>query len=361
MKFEVGDKVKFINEEGGGVVSKIITPILVNVMIEDGFEIPTSTSNLIKIDLENAAGRFFFKEEIPTLDKGGDQEGADSVTVEKISPLLNKNGNKRLPEGVYFSFVPHDQKWLITGLLDIYILNNTGFDLSYAYYLNETDATYTGMDADNIPAYSKMYLQTIDREEINDWNQGVIQVIFFKESLKKIPLPVSCHFWIRESKFLREDNYVSTSLMEGRSIISVIAELSKQGSVTSHEMEGKVTIKEKKKPESREVTFPSFIDKHRIAQGEAEVDLHIEELVDDVKSLDPEHILKIQLDYFSKCLEDALEHHYHRMIFIHGVGNGTLKTEIRMILDKYDYLQYHIAPMAKYGVGAIEVTRKPDQ
>ena len=45
MKFKVGDRVKFLNENGGGVVSKIVSPSMVNVAIEDGFEIPSISSN----------------------------------------------------------------------------------------------------------------------------------------------------------------------------------------------------------------------------------------------------------------------------------------------------------------------------
>ena len=62
MKVQVGDKVKFLNSSGGGIVSKIISPTLVNVMIEDGFEIPTMTSELIKVDPKGKVERMFDEE-----------------------------------------------------------------------------------------------------------------------------------------------------------------------------------------------------------------------------------------------------------------------------------------------------------
>lgn len=357
MNFQVGDKVKFLNEEGGGVVSKIITRTLVNVMIEDGFEIPTSTANLIKVDLEGAAGRFFYKDfKVPFKEQNSGDEQESINPVERISPLLRQTGKKQTPEGIYLAFIPQDQKWLITGPLDIYIVNNTSLDISYNYFLTENDGSYVGMDTDWIPAFSRIYLQTLDREEIKDWNQGVLQVMFFRESLKKVLLPASCSFTIRENKFLKEDNYVNTAILDGRAILSTIVDLSKQGTVSAREFEGRPESKTPDLLGSRDFKEPALIDKHKIAPGEAEVDLHIEELVDSEKGLDPEHMLKIQLDYFTKCLESALDNHYHRLIFIHGVGNGTLKMEIRQILDTYEGLQHHIAPMAKYGVGAIEVT-----
>lgn len=48
MKFKVGDRVRFLNDQGGGIVTKVISSSLVNVRIEDGFEIPTVVSELIK-------------------------------------------------------------------------------------------------------------------------------------------------------------------------------------------------------------------------------------------------------------------------------------------------------------------------
>jgi len=50
MKFNIGDRVRFLSTSGGGVVSKILSPSMVNVTIDDGFEIPTSSADLVKIE-----------------------------------------------------------------------------------------------------------------------------------------------------------------------------------------------------------------------------------------------------------------------------------------------------------------------
>ena len=47
MKFKLGDKVKFIDEVGGGVVTKILDSRLVNIKTDDGFEMPVVTSELM--------------------------------------------------------------------------------------------------------------------------------------------------------------------------------------------------------------------------------------------------------------------------------------------------------------------------
>ncbi|HPI86611.1 MAG TPA: hypothetical protein PLR01_09565, partial [Bacteroidales bacterium] len=72
MRFQLGDRVKFLNSKGGGVITKIISPSLVNVMIEDGFEIPTITSELVKVDPKGKAESMFDE------DFGGSRQSAGS-------------------------------------------------------------------------------------------------------------------------------------------------------------------------------------------------------------------------------------------------------------------------------------------
>jgi hypothetical protein len=62
MKFKPGDKVRFLNENGGGIITKIISPQMVSVAIEEGFEIPTLTSELLIIESSDAGSRFFDKD-----------------------------------------------------------------------------------------------------------------------------------------------------------------------------------------------------------------------------------------------------------------------------------------------------------
>ncbi len=352
MEFRTGDKVKFLNQTGGGIISKIISPSMVKVAIEDGFEIPTMVSELLKLDSTEKSAKFFTEKTL-VIQQAAEDSYDDSV--EKITPLLNRAGYKKLPEGIYMAFVPHNQKWLITGLLDIFIVNNTDYQVLYSYFLTEDDGTYTGMDCDVIPDGCKVYLQTIDRNEITSWNKGLLQLLFHTEEPGKVLLPASTNFDIKESRFIKEDNYKDTSLIEGKALYFCILELLKQGSISgrytetkrgSHETEVLGAVQYKEIP---------MIDKHRISPGIAEIDLHIDELVGDNAKLDTDQILKVQLDYFTRTLESAIANKYYKVIFIHGVGNGTLKSEVKFLLDAYEGLTYTQASQKNYGVGAIEV------
>ena len=63
MEFRIGDKVKFLNEEGQGVVTRIIDKKLVGVMIDEGFELPVMKNELIKIEEHSDMRQFAEPEE----------------------------------------------------------------------------------------------------------------------------------------------------------------------------------------------------------------------------------------------------------------------------------------------------------
>lgn len=91
------------------------------------------------------------------------------------------------------------------------------------------------------------------------------------------------------------------------------------------------------------------------ATDETEVDLHIEELTDNYHLMTNAQKLSMQLDKFQSALDRAMKSHIHKIVFIHGVGNGVLRQSIRDILKRYDGVQYSDGSYQKYGAGATEV------
>jgi Smr domain len=87
-----------------------------------------------------------------------------------------------------------------------------------------------------------------------------------------------------------------------------------------------------------------------------EVDLHIHELVDSHQGLTNYEIVQIQLEHFERTLRNAEEKKIPRVIFIHGVGQGVLRAEIRKMLESYyPNATFMDAPYNIYGYGATEV------
>ncbi len=86
-----------------------------------------------------------------------------------------------------------------------------------------------------------------------------------------------------------------------------------------------------------------------------EVDLHINQLVPKSKSLSNYDILTIQMDTAKRQLDFAISKRIQKVVFIHGVGEGILKTELEYLFGRYDNLKYYDADYQKYGKGATEV------
>ena len=85
-----------------------------------------------------------------------------------------------------------------------------------------------------------------------------------------------------------------------------------------------------------------------------EVDLHIHELVDSEKGMSNYDKLSLQLRTAQDELERAISKKHQKIIFIHGRGEGILKTELRGLLTKYP-VTFHDASYTEYGQGATEV------
>ena len=85
-----------------------------------------------------------------------------------------------------------------------------------------------------------------------------------------------------------------------------------------------------------------------------EVDLHINQLVKSTRKMDNYEMLNLQLDTAKRKIEFAINKRISKIIFIHGVGEGVLKSELLRLLSKYP-VKFYDASYRKYGLGATEV------
>ncbi|MDA9755726.1 Smr/MutS family protein [Flavobacteriales bacterium] len=87
-----------------------------------------------------------------------------------------------------------------------------------------------------------------------------------------------------------------------------------------------------------------------------EVDLHIHELVDDQRGLADGAKLAIQMAHFDRMMDIAKREKLRRIVFIHGVGQGVLRHQIRTALDQHHPdCNYREGDPRRYGSGATEV------
>lgn len=356
MKFKVGDKVRFLNDHGGGVVTKVISSNMVNVQIEEGFEIPTLTNELV-IDADNSPLQFHpgmdysRQPQQPQYHAPVEQEIVYDERSSKLEIFKARGEDKK---GVYLAFQPQDQKWLLTGDLDIFLINYSDYDVLFSLFLRKPNGAWEGVDYDMIEPNSKILLNTISREEIERWSYGVLQALYHKNLSEKVLAPINATFSFKASKLFRENVFRDSSFLNGKSFLLLINELSLQPVVAESEIDEKYD-EEIKMEHAKPAAPEEVINKHKTSPREAVVDLHIGELVDDYAKMDANQILNYQLNYFVRCLESAINSYITKVTFIHGVGEGVLKNKMMAILAEYDNIRTKDASLKNFGYGATEI------
>ena len=110
--------------------------------------------------------------------------------------------------------------------------------------------------------------------------------------------------------------------------------------------------------EEKSIPKPRSFVKEKKTKGEIpppEFDLHIEKLVPNFRGMSNYDILTLQSDTAKRHIEFAIRNRIPKIVFIHGVGEGILKSELDFLLGRYDNISFQDANYQKYGVGATEV------
>jgi hypothetical protein len=90
-----------------------------------------------------------------------------------------------------------------------------------------------------------------------------------------------------------------------------------------------------------------------------EIDLHINELVDTTSGMSNADMLLLQIDTFHKILDENKNRKGQKIVFIHGKGEGVLRSEIeKQLRTRYKTYYFQDASFREYGFGATMVTIK---
>lgn len=374
-KFNVGDKVKFLNQTGRGVVTKIISPVLVNVECE-GFELPTLVKDIILDSTSNKAEKIFVSQFEEPKDIDSQSSNANNTNSDPAKEYFDSermyfsSQGQQVAKGVYLAFAPLDQKWLIGSEQQIYLLNNTPHTIIYNIILKANDPKndepiYLGFDYGTLEPKHKILLATEQEKNLDRWLNSFVQIMFSPTEGKQVITPINYNLKVNGHKFFKQGCFVDTGLINEKCMlidiclldkVAISSDLEKEKIELSQklsslkELETKPNNKKEKKPKEE-----SFFTKHLKDRTMAEVDLHIEELTDKPLLLTNSEIINLQMSYYKRCLDQAIELNLDKIIFIHGVGQGVLRHKIEEDLSKYPFIHFFAASMRDYGLGATEV------
>ncbi|MFN0255920.1 Smr/MutS family protein [Pedobacter ureilyticus] len=312
--FKIGDYVRFIDEKREGYITKIIDDLTVGVTDTDGFEIPVAKSNLTYVH--------------------GHHSNAD--TANNAMPATQVD-EKFVEDGIYLA-VAEDNKASVVA--NFTLVNRTSYQLLLSLK-TEKGGIYKGEFAGVVQPKSSVQVYTANLGDLDNWPNFTFQALFFTTGNVKPTTPLQLNKRFKSKDFSGAKNQ--------------IAEINKYGWLIRLDEPALVIDAQKLK----ESFFNVKEEKPKVAKPAQEIDLHIEKLRDDHHFLSQSEILNEQLSAFKKTLDAAIVHQMPSIVFIHGVGNGTLRDQIHKTISKHPQVRTFMdAKKEKFGYGATEVIFK---
>lgn len=326
MKLRIGDKVRFLNEVGEGIITRIKDKETVYVEMADGFEIPYLNKHLVPVHTE-----LILNPEVENMD----------LTTETV-----------LSDCVYFIIEPDHEMTLLVNDYKLYLFNSSSYNCCFTYSVKD-DEYFQTLKHGELGAYQKIFLKQVKKNFFKEYAYQKFECLFYKNTHYKAQIPLAEVLFINE-KIISQSSLVSHDEFAK----PVHAYVLKDDFIETKQVEQKLSneditrlksIKEFKQPQKLSIA------KQKIKDLTREVDIHIEHLVDSYTDLRNSQILAIQLDKFENELSSAIANGIKKLIVIHGVGNGKLKQEITAILKGIEGVSFHDASYKHYGFGATEI------
>lgn len=349
MAMKIGDKVRFLNETGGGVVSGFVSKDIVNVRDEDGFDIPMPVRECVVIDTND----YNIKIEPKKEDRPKTEE-VEQPVVEKRPVSETREGEKL---NVYVAYVPMDVKSMTTTSFEAYLVNDSNYYLYYTYSSGENKNWILrshGVVEPNV----KLFMEEFGKDMLNEMERIKVQFVAFKTKPYVGKPAVSVEQRIDAVKFYKLHSFVETDFFDTPAMLYDIVRddvPARTRLVSAEELAD--SMRAKMKDDVRVISQPIVKKKH--IDSILEVDLHIDQLLDTTAGMSNSDMLKYQLETFNKVMQEHLNKKNQKIVFIHGKGDGVLR---KAILDelkrKYKNCLSQDASFREYGFGATMVTIK---
>ncbi len=326
-EFRTGEKVKFLSDTGSGVVLRTEPKGIVIVLTDDGFEFPVDSSELIKTEIFDSSGNLKHgKPEKVQME----QPAQNMVIDEPESPTEAEFINMRPSLRISSEMVEDgsDPELLIS------VTNPGPFRVFVTVGFNGKKGS-RNIGEQLLHPKGRKEFRSLPGKRIKEGSETIfLQAVALSEVSHTYCDPATFYITWR---MLKE----GTDLLwpDGNEEIRKLLEKEPQVKIADKP----VKPKEEKKKQGTEPLFP----------GVEEIDLHINAIMDNYKHLSNGEIVDIQLSRFRTAMEGAIKAKQNKIVFIHGVGEGTLKYRLRRTIDTdFRNCSYQDASFTNYGFGA---------
>ncbi len=342
--FKVGERVKFLNAVGGGRVTGYVSPKMVNVEDDQGFEVPCLITELIREER--------FGELLPSPAPSPRQRPREEVPKHKKEwlPLFASSAGKPASQSpsYFLAFVPEVPTMPLAGEIKAWLVNDSRFTLLFHCSLLQENS-YVSEKSGRMPPYSRVPLKGFGHEDLSRFPGFGFQLLPFENQSSRLMPALVKTVKVNPVKMYKETSFTENPYFEKRVMLVDIREkdLSEElEKLKQHDFNAPEVMTES----GDQVQPPTPI---KVTADLKEVDLHIGELVESDKGLSPKEILDLQLERFRSGMDTAIREGTRRIVFIHGVGQGVLKNELRRELERrYRKYEMQDASFREYGYGA---------
>lgn len=373
---KIGDKVRFLSEVGGGVVTGFRGKDIVLVEDADGFDIPMPVRECVVIETDDyniptsaskaakkrAEEQSAARTVVATSKSASSASGSGQRVERPVEPRVSVYRQPEMKGGdvlnVYLAFVPEDIKAVSTTPFEAYLVNDSNYSMYYTY-LSAEGKSWTVRSHGLIEPNTKLLLEEFEKSELNDRERAAIQLVAFKDNRSFAMKPaVNVEIRIDTVKFYKLHTFRQTDFFDTPALMYDVVKNdapAKQVYVSAEDLQDALMQKKTVDVPSKPQTIVKRGGKNEII----EVDLHIGELLDDTRGMSNSEILNYQLDKFREVMEQYKNKREQRIVFIHGKGDGVLR---KALLDemkrKYTACKTQDASFQEYGFGATMVTIK---
>lgn len=315
----IGDKVRVIHGREEGVIVGFSPKGHVEVMLVDGFRIPFAKSDLVVVSV--LEDKVFSPQTTQT-----------STTKETLSSKI-----LFADKGIFLGKIQESD-----GVHSFSLINNTDYQLLFTSFLSRPNQDTKTLAAAVLN--KKTSLQVFHTSQISMLEEGklLFQILFFAQGRNETKLPLVKEVELKPKLWKREPEPLPILQKKGVMLQLDIALDKTHASALENAMEPKA--------------INSLIS---TSKPPTEMDLHIEKLVNDHYSLKPDEMLRYQLRAFENHLEKSISAGLKEVTYIHGVGNGILKSELHKKLSSNIFVKhFEDARKDKYGYGATKVVLK---
>ena len=358
---KLGDKVRFLNEVGGGVVAGFPGKDMVLVRDEDGFDIPMLERECVVIDTNeyniakvNTGSKKPVEKPSARVEEEMEEDLADQPMTFKAKPVERRGADTL---NVFLGFTPVDIKELSNTAFEAYIVNDSNYSLHFGLFTHEGAACllrHSGV----VEANTKLFLEEFQRDVLPELEKLTLQIFAFKEEKTFIPKPVfDVTLRLDCTKFYKLHTFQNSDFFDAPAYIcDIIRDDRPARSVFVDARQLQEALLEKKQPTPKVQPARKPGKEREEKNAIVEIDLHADEVLETTAGMSAKDILDYQLKIFNDTMEKYQKERGRRIVFIHGKGDGVLRNAlIKELKLKYKNSLYQDASFREYGYGATMV------